>query len=67
MADICGHDLHSIMWEAVRRVEQVGLHVVAFISDGAQPNRKFYRDHHHASTAKNGITYKTPNLYLLHI
>lgn len=51
------------MWEAVRRVEQIGLHVVAFVSDGAQPNRKFYRDHYHASTTKKGITYKTPNLF----
>ena len=60
---VSGHDLHAIVWEAIRRVEQIGLPVVALVSDGAQPNRKFYRDHYHSSCVKNGILYKTPNIY----
>ena len=35
--------LYPCVWEAARVLEAVGFKVRAFISDGASPNRKFYR------------------------
>ena len=58
-----GIDLNAIIWEATRRVEQIGLHVVAFICDGAKPNRNFFRDHKRLKYMKEGVVYKTPNIY----
>ena len=63
LLDLSGVDLHSILWEATRRLEQIGLHVVAYVCDGAKPNRKFFRDHKYKPHMKDGIVYKTPNLY----
>lgn len=60
---VSGHDLHAILWEAIRRLEQIGLHVVALTCDGANPNRKFYRDHFLKECVKNDVVYKTPNIY----
>ena len=55
--------MHDILWEAIRRLEQIGLHVVALTCDGAKPNRKFYKDHFHKECTKNGVVYKAPNIY----
>ena len=60
---ITGHYLHSVIWEAIKRVEKLGLHVIALICDGAKPNRKFFRDHYDNSLAKDNIVYKVPNLF----
>lgn len=37
--------LFSIIWEAVRQLEMCGFKVIGVTSDGASPNRKFYRMH----------------------
>ena len=58
-----GIDLNAIIWEATRRIEQIGLHVVAFVCDDAKPNRKIFRDHRHKTYMKEGVVYKTPNIY----
>ena len=58
-----GIDLLSIFSEATRRLEQIGLHVVACVADGAKPNRKFFRDHKHKEYMQDGVVYKTPNVY----
>ena len=52
--------LYPIVWEGVRLVESCGLKVIALTADGASPNRKFFKMH---GTAKNGVVYKTKNLY----
>ena len=52
---ITRHYLHSVIWEAIKRVEKLGLHVIALICDGAKPNRKFFRDHYDNSLAKDNI------------
>ena len=40
-----GEILHPIVWECVEHLEMVGLKVLAFVSDGASCNRKFYSMH----------------------
>lgn len=62
-AGVSGHDLHGIVWNAIRRLEQIGLHVVAVACDGAKPNRKFFKDHFHKTCARKGVLYKAPNLF----
>ena len=37
--------LYPIVWDAVRRLEALGLKVLVLTCDGAGPNRKFYRLH----------------------
>ena len=39
------HQLFPIAWEAVKILEAIGLRVVSMTSDGATPNRKFYKIH----------------------
>ena len=57
MRGITADSLYPIVWEAVQRLESCGIHVIAFCSDGASPNHKFYKMHGHSSC----LTYKTPN------
>ncbi|XP_033114326.1 uncharacterized protein LOC117114745 [Anneissia japonica] len=52
-------ELFSCLWEAVEYVETAGFRVRAFISDGASPNRKFYRLH--STPGSTSITYVTHN------
>lgn len=40
---LSGDKLYSIMWEVIERLELHGLNVVTVTSDGAAPNRRFYR------------------------
>ena len=40
-----GGTLHPIVWECVEHLESIGLKVLAFVSDGASCNRKFYKMH----------------------
>ncbi len=49
--------LFPLVWEAVRHLECCGLNVIAFCSDGASPNRKFYKMHDRG----NGVVNKTTN------
>ena len=43
---IAGESLYPLVWEAVRRLEALGLKVISAKSDGASPNRKFFRMHY---------------------
>ena len=55
--------MHSILSEAIRRLGQIGLHVVACVADGAKPNRKFFRDYKTKQYVKDGVAYKIPDVY----
>ena len=57
--DICGNQLFSLIWEAIERIERLGLKVVALTGDGCSPNRKFF--HMHATSKE--LCYKTENIY----
>lgn len=64
--DINGAILHDLIWGAVRRLLEIDLHVICFVSDGCKPNRKFYDDHRTAyakECVKNGVVYKAINYY----
>lgn len=37
------HDLFSIVWEAIERLEKLGFKVLVVTADGASPNRLFFR------------------------
>lgn len=53
-------ELFPLVWEAVKRIELLGLKVIFMTCDGASPNRRFFKMH---SKARGEITYKTPNIY----
>lgn len=54
-----GEILHPIVWECVEHLEMLGLKVLAFVSDGASCNRKFYSMHKKGS----GPVHKIDNIY----
>lgn len=54
--------LYPCVWEATYVLEAIGFYVRAFISDGASPNRKFYKI---MVTPDIGNTYWTNNLLSL--
>ena len=54
--------LLAIIWEAVERLERLGLKVLVLTGDGASPNRKLFRLHKQASD-EAGVCYKTLNPY----
>lgn len=49
--------LYPIVWEAVERLQASGLTVIALTSDGASPNRRFFKIHGNGEE----LTYKTKN------
>ena len=51
--------LFPIVWKATEILESLGFIVRSFVSDGASPNRKFYRIH----KEDHQLTYKTKNLH----
>lgn len=53
---LSGDLLFNPFWEAVYRLERMGLKVIAATADGASPNRKFFQLHTESSTE-----YKTLN------
>ena len=53
--------LFPIVWEAIRRVETIGLKVIFITADGASSNRKFFRMH--KGPADTSPVYKTVNRY----
>ena len=57
---LSGDLLYDIVWEAVYRLERVGLKVLALTADGASMNRLFFRLHHPESP-RNEVTYKVCN------
>ena len=46
------------MWEAIERIERLGLKVVALTADGSSSNRKFFRMH-----SDSKLCYRTKNIY----
>ena len=60
-SSITGDQLFTIVWEAVERLERIGLKVLAITADGAGPNRKFF--HLHFNSTKKQVCYKTTNPY----
>ena len=52
--------LFTIVWEAVERLEKLGLKVLVVTADGASPNRKFFRMH---KKSRQSLCYKTTNPY----
>jgi hypothetical protein len=57
-SSICGHHLYDIFWEAVERLERIGLKVVACTCDGLSANRTFFKLH-----CKGEDSYKVINPY----
>ena len=57
---LSGDLIFNLFWEAVYRLERMGLKVIAATADGASPNRKFFQLHTQSSTE-----YKTPSPLLL--
>ena len=53
-------ELYSIVWEAIKRIELLGLKVMSITCDGASPNRKFFNMF---KSNKGEITHKTHNIY----
>ena len=60
---VTASSLMSIMWEAIEILEFLGFKVLAITSDGAGPNRKFYRLHDAISRNREEPLYKVPNPY----
>lgn len=54
-----------MVWEVIGAVESTGLKVIVVTTDGASPNRKFFRMHEDPSGTNvcNGVMYKTTNIY----
>ena len=50
--------LFNPFWEAMYRLERIGLKVIAATADGASPNRRFFRLHMQSSEDHE---YKTVN------
>ncbi len=55
------YQLYEAVWEGIGMLELAGYHVVGCVSDGATPNRKFYRLHGDGTV--DGPCYFTDNLY----
>ena len=49
-----------LVWEAIKRLELIGLKVLFLTSDGASSNRKFYNLH---QNKRGELVYKTPNIF----
>jgi hypothetical protein len=47
----------------VRRLKEIGLEVVLVVADGVSNNRKFFKLHHDTDCFKDGVLYKTKNIY----
>ena len=65
---VISYQLVPIFWKAVAVLELTcNLWVVAATSDGASPNRKFYKIHSGISTdTDKNVTYKVKNLFATH-
>ena len=57
-----GERIFPLAWEVVEALEMYDIPVVSLISDGAKPNRRFYRLCQHKSKTK-AIPYKAVNPY----
>ena len=57
--DIKAENIFPMAWEAVSVLESIGFMVRCFVSDGASPNRTFYKMHNNSSSL---VSYFTNNL-----
>ena len=48
-------------WEVIETLELYDIPVVSVTSDGAKPNRKFYKMCHSTQEESNVVSYKTMN------
>ena len=55
---VTGAALFPIVWEVIEQLESIDLKVICVTSDGASPNRKFYKLNNNGK-----FTYKTSNPY----
>lgn len=53
-------EMFPLIWEAVKRLELLGLKVMFITADGASPNRKVFNMHRNK---RGEFIYKTPNIY----
>ena len=61
--DLTGLQLYDIIWGGIRRLLEVGIHVLCLVCDGGKPNRRFFRNHLSKEGTRNGIVYKVRNMY----
>ena len=54
------NEIFSLVWEAIKCLELIGLKVLFLTSDGASSNRKFYNLH---QNKRGELVYKTPNIF----
>jgi len=63
---VTSYQIMPTFWEAVTILEMIcGLKVIAAVSDGASPNRKFYKMHHllDEKDESEAIVHRTINLF----
>ena len=63
---VTSYQIMPTFWEAVTILEMIcGLKVIAAVSDGASPNRKFYKMHHLLDEKDESevIVHRTTNLF----
>ncbi len=60
-SSVTGDILFPIVWEAVRRLEAMEVKVLCVTSDGASPNRKFFKMNCYKQDPT--ISHKCPNRY----
>ena len=53
-------ELYPIVWEAIKRIELLGLEVMSITCNGASPNKKFFNMF---KSNKREIAHKTRNIY----
>lgn len=60
---ISGNDLCDVIWNAVRLLKLIGLHVVVVVADGISNNRKFFKLNKVQEQMKGGVVFKVKNIY----
>ena len=58
---LSGNLLMDPVWEAVFRLERMGLAVLTLTCDGVSPNRRLWKLH--SSSDKSDLLYKVPNIF----
>ena len=56
-----GEMIFPLAWKAIETLELYDIPAVSITSDGAKPNRKFYRMSHSAEEKREVVTYKSSN------
>jgi hypothetical protein len=60
---ISGSELYDVIWNAIRRLKEIGLEVILIVADGICNNRKFFKQHQAADCMKEGVVYRVKNIY----